>query len=252
VARRIMNVRPLAVHVDAGWNSELAVANIKRIVEKLDIDLVTYVVDWDEMRELQKAFLRSGIANQDIPQDHAFAAKTYELAAKHGVRYLLTGSNLATEGILPASWGSDAMDARLVRSIFRRFGRGRLDTFPIMPWWKRYFFYPKIKGLTVARPLDLLPYSKEAAMQLLSSEYGWVYYGGKHYESRWTKFFQGYFLVKRWGYDKRRAHLASLVVSGQKTRDAALAEMQDTKALVDAAAELPFVLKKLEMSSSSA
>jgi len=245
LATRELGLRVLAVHVDCGWNSELAVANIDRMVGKLGVDLVTVVVDWAEVRELQKAFLRSGIENQDIVQDHAFAAQVYAVAARHGIRYLLNGGNFATEGILPKGWGSDAMDARLIRGIHARFGRGTLRSYMLMSRWKRYVYYPYVKRIRLVWPLNFVPYGKAPAMALLESEYRWVYYGGKHYESVWTRFFQGYFLPVRYGYDKRRAHLSSLVVAGEITREEALARMR-TRADLDAArAELPYVLRKL-------
>ncbi len=244
-ATKELGLRVLAVHVDCGWNSELAVANIDRMVDKLGVDLVTVVVDWTEVRELQKAFLRSGIENQDIVQDHAFAAQVYDVAARHGIRYLLNGGNFATEGILPQGWGSDAMDARLIRGIHARFGEGTLHTYKLMSRWQRYVHYPYVKRIRLVWPLNYVPYSKAHAMALLSSEYRWVYYGGKHYESVWTRFFQGWFLPVRYGYDKRRAHLSSLVVSGEITRDEALERLRTTDDLDAARAELPYILRKL-------
>lgn len=241
-------VRPLAVHVDAGWNSDLAVRNIEALCKKLDIDLHTIVIDWEAMRNVQIAFLRSGVENQDIPQDHAFFAALYSYAVKNGVRYVFHGSNYATESILPAAWGYDAMDATYLCAIVRRFGEGRLKNYPVVTFWKYYIYYPYIKEMNVVRPLNFIPYGKGSAIRELERDYDWHYYGGKHWESRFTKFFQGYYLPTRFGYDKRKAHLSSLIVSGEITRDEALAEME--KPIYppeELDADRAFVLEKLQI-----
>lgn len=219
-------LRTLVVHVDTGWNSELAVKNIENIVTRLGFDLVTHVVDWEEMQDVQYAFFKSGVPNQDIPQDHAIGAGFYNFAARYGVKWSFSGSNLACESILPESWGHDAMDLTHIRDIHRRFGRRSLREFPTMSYLVYNFHHQVIRGMNVARPLDLLPYNKATAMGVLKKDLGWRYYGGKHYESRFTKFFQGWYLPAKWGYDKRLAHLSSLVVTGQMTRDQALAEFR--------------------------
>jgi N-acetyl sugar amidotransferase len=239
-------LRPLAVHVDAGWNSELAVKNIECIVKALDIDLVTLVVDWKEMQDLQAAFFRSGVANQDIPQDHAFVAGVYRMASKHGIKYVLNGGNYATESILPTSWGYNALDLRHIKGIHRRFGKGRLSKYPTINFFKYYVYYPYIRGIRAVRPLNYIDFNKAAAIEHLSAEYGWRYYGGKHFESRFTKFFQAHYLPEKFGYDKRRAHLSSLIVSGQLSRDDALAEMaQDIYPDGKLPEERAYVIKKL-------
>ncbi len=242
-------LRALAVHVDGGWNSELAVKNIEQIVTKAGLDLVTHVVDWDEMRDLQLAFLKSHVANQDSPQDHAFFAGLYHFAVKADIKYVISGSNYATESILPVSWGYDPMDIRHLKHIHKRFGTQPLKTFPLVDFYQFHIYYPRIKNMTVLRPLNLMPYSKSQAIDYLEKEYGWRYYGGKHYESRWTRFFQAYYLPKKFGYDKRKAHLASIVVSGEITREEALKELE--KPLYsgnELAEDLAFVAKKLGIS----
>lgn len=248
VAKEMMQLRPLAVHVDAGWNSELAVRNIENLTKGLDIDLFTYVVDWEEMRDLQVAYLKAAVPNQDVPQDHAFFAKLYEFAVDRRIKYVLTGSNIATESILPQAWGYNATDSRQLRTIHKRFGSRPLETFPISGLLRSYLYYPYIRGMKVVRPLDLIEYDKEKAIAFLSERFGWTYYGGKHFESRWTRFFQSYYLPVKFGYDKRRAHLASLVVSGQMTREAALAELKsppyDPASLRE---DMEYVSKKLEL-----
>lgn len=218
-------LRPLAVHVDAGWNSELAVKNIENLVKTLDIDLFTHVVDWDEMRDLQLAFFRAGVANLDVPQDHAFTAAVFAYAARNNIRYVLSGGNYATESILPRAWGYNAMDLRHLTAIHKRYGKVRLRTFPKVNFFQYYVYYPRILGMRTVRPLNLMPYNKAAAMRILEDQVGWRYYGGKHYESRFTKFFQAHYLPTKFGYDKRRAHLSSLIVSGQMTREEALDEL---------------------------
>lgn len=239
-------LRPLVVHVDAGWNSELAVMNIEQICRKLRLDLVTHVVDWEEMQDMQLAFLRSNLANQDVPQDHAFFAALYGYAIKADIRYVISGSNFATESILPQSWGYDAMDATHIKAIHARFGRRKLRNFPIVSFFNLYFRYPLLLKMDVLRPLNYIPYNKEEAIRILERDYGWRYYGGKHYESRWTRFFQAYYLPHKFGYDKRKAHLSSLVLSGQLSRASALEELR--KPLYDKrllAEDKAFVAKKL-------
>lgn len=239
-------LKPLAIHVDGGWNSELAVKNIENIVKKLDIDLYTYVVDWEEMQDLQVAFLRSGVANQDVPQDHAFFAALYSLAISKNIRYVLSGGNLATESILPTAWGYDAMDSRHLKAIHKRFGQRKLKKFPIVSYFKLRVYYPYIKRMKVVRPLDFMPYNKQEAMEILGKELDWRYYGGKHYESRFTKFFQGYYLPQKFGYDKRKAHLSSLIISEQMTRAEALEEMEkDLYPTEQLQEDRQFIAKKL-------
>jgi N-acetyl sugar amidotransferase len=250
VARRQLGLRMLAVHVDAGWNSELAVKNIENIVKRLDIDLHTHVVDWEEMRDLQLAFLRSGVANQDVPQDHAFFAALYRFAVAKGIRWVLSGGNIATESVLPPAWGYNAMDLRHVKSIHRRFGSLPLRTFPTCSFLEYYLYYPFIRGMRVVRPLNYMRYVKSEALATLEHELGYRYYGTKHGESRFTKFFQNYWLPERFGYDKRRAHLSSLVLSGQLTREQALAELAVPSYAnpAELAEDKAFVAKKLGLS----
>lgn len=239
-------LRPLAVHVDAGWNSELAVKNIEQMLTRLGLDLVTHVVDWEDMKEMQLAFLRSHVANQDIPQDHAFFAGLYSYAVKSDIKYVISGANYATESILPVAWGYDAMDARHVAGIYRQFGTRKLNNFPIISFFKYYFYFPRIYGMKIVCPLNYIPYNKTDAIDYLERNYGWRYYGGKHYESRWTRWYQAYYLPKKFGYDKRKAHLASLIVTQQMTREAALAELEKPLYTDNELAEdTAFVAKKL-------
>ncbi len=224
---KLVGLRALVIHVDTGWNSELAVKNIENTVQSCGFDLFTHVVDWEQMQDVQYAFFSSGVPNQDIPQDHAITAGFIRNATRHKVRWAFSGSNLACESILPQSWGYDNMDLRHIRDIHWRFGRRRLKSFPQLSYLENVLSYQLLRGLKVAKPLDFLPYSKAAAMATLEREVDWRYYGGKHYESRFTKFFQAWYLPSKWGYDKRLAHLSSLVVSGQMSRNAALSEFEN-------------------------
>ncbi|MCZ8295336.1 MAG: N-acetyl sugar amidotransferase [Rhodobacteraceae bacterium] len=241
-----LGLRPLVVHVDAGWNSELAVNNIQNIVQRLNLDMHTLVIDWPEIRDLQRAYFLSGIANLDVPQDHSFIASLYSEARKYGIKDILSGGNMQTESILPNAWGYDASDAVSIKAIHRKFGTVRLRKYPLMSPWKRYVYYPFIIGMKKHTPLNFIDYNKEEAKALLINELGWRDYGGKHYESVFTKFFQAHYLPTKFGYDKRLAHYASLVVSGQMTRAQAQGEMQkplyDQKELEE---DKTFWIKKL-------
>lgn len=220
-------LRPLVVHVDAGWNSEIAVKNIENIVKKLGLDLYTFVVDWNEMQDLQLAFFKAGVHNQDIPQDHAFAAVLYNWAAKNNIKYVLNGSNMATESILPSAWVYNNMDLKHIKAIHKQFGQRKLKKFPMLSFFKYYIYYPYLKGVKVLKPLNYMHYNKSEAMGILHNELDWKYYGGKHYESRFTKYFQAHYLPEKYGFDKRRAHLSSLIVSGQYTREQSLEDLKN-------------------------
>lgn len=249
VARKELGLRLLAVHVDGGWNSELATRNIENIVRKLDIDLHTYVVDWEEMQDLQRAFLRAGLANQDVPQDHAFFAALYSNAQAYGLRYVLSGGNLATESVMPSEWAYNAMDLRHLEAVHRRFGNGRLRTFPRVNFFRYYFWNRYVKRMQVVRPLNYLPYVKDEAIATLERELGFQYYGGKHFESRFTKWQQLFYRPRKFGYDERRAYLSSLILSGQLTRAQALEALAgDTENERQAEKDTEYILKKLAIS----
>ncbi len=249
LAKVEMKLNPLVVHVDAGWNSQIAVNNIEKMVKKLDLDLLTYVVDWNEIRELQVAFLKSSLANQDVPQDHAFFAKLYQVADENNIACTITGSNLTSESILPKSWGYDASDSIQIKAIFRKFGRGKLKNYPIMSWWKNKIYWPYIKKINVVKPLNFIDYNKNEAIEFLQKNYDWKYYGGKHHESKWTKFFQAYYLPSKFGFDKRKAHISSMIVAEQVTREEALQELeQPLYDSVELREDISYVEKKLGLS----
>ena len=222
-----MGLRPLVVHVDAGWNSELAVANIEAIIKYCDYDLYTHVVDWEEMRDLQLAYLRAGVANQDVPQDHIFFSILYHIANKKGIRFVLSGGNVATESIFPASWHGNAMDSVNLKAIHKEFGEGKLSQYKTVSFFEYYFWYPIIKRMRTVRLLDYIIYDKAKATVELEETIGYKPYARKHGESQFTKFFQNYYLPTKFGFDKRRPHLASMIVSGQISREDALARLEE-------------------------
>ena len=223
-----LGLRPLAVHFDSGWNSELAVDNIHNIVTRLGLDLYTHVVDWREMKDLQLSFFKASVANADIPTDHAFGYVAYTQAQKYGIKYILSGANFASESILPTAWGYDAGDAKHVKAIQKRFGSVKLKTYPLMGLVKRNLWYPEVRRIRTIPILNLLPYVYTDAKKAIADELGWRDYGGKHYESVFTRYFQGYYLPHKFGFDKRLAHYSSLIMSEQMTRDEALALMETT------------------------
>jgi len=222
-AKEKLGLRPLIFHVDAGWNSQEAVNNIERLVDGLGLDLHTEVVDWSEMRDLQLAFFKAQVPHIDTPQDHAFFAALYNFAAKNGFKYILTGANYSTECIRnPLDWHYHATDLRHLKDIHRRFGERPLVTFPLADIFTYKIYYRYVKGVRVVRPLNYVPYIKEDAMRVLAQRFGWQRYEHKHYESRFTRFYEGYWQPKKFGIDKRRRDFSSLILTKQMTRDEAL------------------------------
>lgn len=220
-------LRPLVVHVDAGWNSELAVANIEKIVKYCNFDLHTHVVDWEEMRDLHLAFLKAGVANQDVPQDHVFFASLYHFATRNNIRYILSGGNLATEGVFPKAWHGSAMDAINLKAIHAKYGDRKIKTYSTISFFEYYIWYPFVKKMRTVRPLNFMPYDKTAALAELEEHIGYKPYARKHGESIFTKLFQNHYLPIKFGYDKRRPHFSSLIVSEQMTREEALTKLAE-------------------------
>lgn len=219
-----LGLRPLAVHLDNGWDSELAVKNVERTLKTLDVDLYTYVIDWEEFRDLQLSFLKASTPDGEVPTDHAILAVLYQAAAARGVRYVLSGTNVATEAVLPLKWGYGYFDWRYLRSVHRMFGGRKLRTYPHFGLF-RLAYYVLWKRIRLVPILNYIHYDKQAAMKTIENKLGWVYYGGKHYESIYTRFFQAYILPSKFNIDKRRAHFSNLVWSGQWTREQALEAM---------------------------
>lgn len=250
LAKERFGLRPLIFHVDAGWNSPQAVHNIEKVVEGLGLDLHTEVINWKEMRDLQLAFFKAGVPHLDVPQDHAFGAALYRFAAKHGIKFILNGGNYSTECVRePLEWAYHASDLRHLKDIHRRFGTIPLKTFPLSDIFTYKIYYRFFKGVKVVRPLNFVPYIKEEAMQFLQDRFGWEKYEHKHYESRFTKFFEGYWLPTKFGYDKRRAHFSSLILTNQMTREDALNKL--AKPAFDEATiaqDFEYVATKLDIS----
>ena len=221
------NLRPLVFHVDAGWNSQIAVNNIERLVDGLNLDLYTEVINWEEMKDLQLAYFKSGVPHIDTPQDHAFFATMYRFASKHNINTILTGGNYSTECIRnPIEWMYYQSDSIQLKDIHKKFGQKPLKSFPItnILWHKIYL--PYIKKIKLIRPLDYIPYHKEKSMQLLVDKFGYQKYPQKHFESRFTQFYESYWLLKRFGYDTRRVQYSSLILTKQMTRDKALEKLE--------------------------
>lgn len=241
-------LRILAVHFDNGWNSELAVQNIERVISTLGIELYTYVVDWDEFKDVQLAFLKASVIDLELPTDHAMLATLYRIALEQDVTYILSGHNIVTEYVLPKNWYFNKRDHIHIKDVHCKFGTKPLQTFPLFNSWLK--FRAEWRGIKAEALLNLVPYNKTDVKKLISEKLGWRDYGGKHYESIFTRFYQGYILPTKFGVDKRRAHLSNLICSGQISRDQALLELD--KPIYDAKqleADHQFVLKKLNLSA---
>jgi N-acetyl sugar amidotransferase len=227
VAKEQLGLRPLVFHVDGGWNSQIAVNNIEVLVEKLGLDLYTEVIDWEEMRDLQLAFFKSGVPHIDIPQDHAFFATMYNFAAKHNIRHILTGANHSTECVKnPMEWIYFGTDVTQIRDIHSKFGQRPLKSYPLSNILRHKIYLRYVRGIRVVRPLDYVPYHKDDAMELLHQRFGWQKYPQKHFESRFTRFYEGYWLPKKFGYDTRKVQYSSLILTKQMTRSDALEKLK--------------------------
>lgn len=220
-------LRPLVFHVDGGWNSDIAVNNIQMLVEKLNLDLYTEVINWEEMRDFQLAFFKSGVPHLDIPQDHAFIATLYHFANKHGIKYIMNGGNFATECVRnPLEWLYYGTDMAQLKDIQRRFCTKPIKTYPFSSILFHKVYLRHIRGIKVVKPLNYLPYTKQMASETLERLYGWKPYPQKHFESRFTRFYEGYWLPTRFGYDTRRVQYSSLILTGQMTRAEALEKLK--------------------------
>ena len=224
VAKEIMGLRPLLLHVDAGWNTQQAVENIEKLVDGLKLDLYTEVINWEEMKDLQVAFFKSQIADQDLPQDAAFFSALYKFAKKYKIKYIITGSNYSTECCRePEAWGGyPGIDITLFNDIHKKFGKKKLKSFPLVDILQYKIIYKYVYGMKVIKPLNNVPYIKKDAEELLMSKFGWQKFQHKHHESRFTRFYEDYWLPRKFGFDKRRAHFSSLILTGQMTYNEAL------------------------------
>lgn len=233
-------LRPLVFHVDGGWNSELAVNNINVMIDKLSLDLYTEVINWEEMKDFQLTYFKSGLSNIDVPQDHAFVATLYNFAEKHNIKYILNGGNISTECVRnPLEWLYYGTDMAQIKDLLKRFGTRKLETYPFSSVLRHKIYLRYIRGVEVIKPLNYMPYIKEEAMQFLSDEYGWRPYPQKHFESRFTRFYEGYWLPKKFGYDTRKVQYSSLILTKQMTRGEALKKLEKP-AIDDEQARLDF------------
>lgn len=242
-------LRVLLLHLDNGWNSEISVRNIVSISDKLGFDYQSYVLDWEEFRDLQVSFLLASVPEMETPTDIAIPAALHKTAAKYGVKYILSGGNFATEGILPKTWHYNARDLKYLKYIHRKFGNGKLKTFPLFGW-KEETWYKLVKGIRYVYILNQVPFSKKEAMVILERELGWRYYGGKHHESKYTGFVQSYILPEKFKIDYRRATFSTQICAGELKREEALAELRarpfDPEKVI---VEKEYICKKLQIST---
>jgi N-acetyl sugar amidotransferase len=242
-----LGLRPLAVHLDNGWNSELAISNIRNVLHKLEIELHTYVLDWEEFRDLQLSFLKASTPDSEIPSDHAIVALMRKIADKEGIP-VIWGVNFSSEAILPQAWSQGHMDWTYIRNVQHKFGSRKLKNYPHYSIWK-LIYYNRIRRQKLYNLLNFVNYNKEDAKKRLEKEVGWRDYGGKHYESVYTRIFQSYILPVKFGYDKRRAHYSSLILAGQMTREDALEKLTTPPFdSVEIERDIEFLIKKLQIS----
>jgi len=221
-----IGLNPLIFHVDAGWNSQIATNNIEKLVDKLNLNLVTHVIDWEEIKDLQLAFFKSGVSHIDTPQDHCFFAMMYKFAKKYNIKYILTGANNSTECINnPLEWMYYQSDAIQLLDIHKKFGSKPLKNFPITSVLWNKLYLPYIKNIKTISLLNYIPYKKEEAMELLVKKFDWQPYNQKHFESRFTRFYESYWLPERFGYDVRKVQFSSLILTGQMSREEALEKL---------------------------
>ena len=245
-------LRPLVFHVDGGWNTDIAVNNIQVLVEKLGLELFTEVINWEEMKDFQLAFFKSGVPHIDVPQDHAFVATLYKFANKHGIKYILNGGNISTECVRnPLEFLYYGTDMAQINDIRRHFSTNPMRTYPFSDILFHKIYLRYVRGLKVVKPLDWMPYTKALARETLIREYGWTPYPQKHFESRFTKFYEGYWLPERFGFDTRRVQFSSLIMTGQMTREDALSQLErlayDPETIGH---EFDYIAKKLGITSA--
>ena len=243
-----LDLRPLVVHMDNGWNTVESVINIKEVCSKLDLDYDCYVLDWEEFKDLQLAFMKSSIVEMEIPTDIAIQGVLHKIAAENNIKYIISGGNHATEGILPQSWFYNPRDLTLLKAIHKRFGKVRLRTFPAFDW-KQEIYYKLVKGIKNIYLLNYVPYSKNDAIETLENILGWKNYGGKHYESKFTGFVQSYIQPVKFNVDYRRATYSTQICMGEITREEALLDLQKSPYNTDKIEEdKTYVSKKLGIS----
>lgn len=244
-----LGLNPLIVHFDNGWNSEIAVANIEKIINKLGFDLSTYVIEWDEFRDIQRSYFKASVIDIEVVSDHAISASMFKIARQHGIKYVLSGTNFGTEHTMPPSWVYRKQDLVNLKDIQRRFGTMPIRSFPTLPTWRFQAAHKLGWGQRYVEFLNDLPYSRKGAIAELDREFGWVDYGGKHYESVFTKFYQAYVLPTKFKVDKRRPHFTDMIHNGEMTRQEALSALTHAPyESVELAQDRDYVLKKLGFS----
>ena len=251
IAVKEFGLRPLVFHTDGGWNSELAVHNILVLVEQLGLDLYTEVINWEEMRDFQLALLKSGVPHIDIPQDHAFIATLYNFAEKYKIKYILNGGNISTECVRnPMEWIYYGTDMIHLHDIMEQFSTIKMESYPFSSILRHKFYLRYIRRVKVIKPLNYVPYIKSDALKLLQKEYGWKPYPQKHFESRFTKFYEGYWLPERFGFDTRKVQYSSLILTRQMTREDALEKLKnpayDPNTIED---EFKYIATKLQITT---
>ena len=248
-----LNLKPLIYHVDAGWNSNTSVSNIEKIIDKLNLDLVTDVIEWQEIKDLTLSYFKAGVPSLDNIQDHAIFGSLYNFVEKENIKYIVTGANLQSEFIrAPLNWAYHASDTRQMKDIHSRYGSIKLKTFPYYDIFKSKFFLKMFKKVKMFYPLNLIKYSKENAINILKNNYDWIPYERKHHESRFTAFYENYWSLKRFGHDRRRLTFSSLILSGQMTRQNALNKIkQEPISKNNLEEELNFICNKLEISRNT-
>ena len=240
-----LGLRPLAVHVDNGWNSEESVNNIKNVCNQLNIDYLSYVLDWEEFKDIQLSILKSSIVEVEIPTDIAITSVLHKVASENNIKYIVMGANYATEGILPESWVYNPKDLKLLKGIQKKFGTRKMKSFPTFDY-KVEMYYKFIKGIRIIYLLNYLPYAKEEAIETLKEKVGWKNYGGKHHESYYTRFVQSYLQPVKFNLDYRRATLSSQICSGEVTREYAMEQLKKNSYEIDNLEfEKEYISKKL-------
>ena len=245
------NLRPLVFHVDGGWNSQLATNNIEKLIDKLNLELYTHVVNWNEMQDLQLSFFKSGVPHIDVPQDYAFFSTMYNFASKYNVKTIVTGGNFSTECVRnPKEWMYYQSDTIQLKDIQKKHGKRKLKEYQLTNILWHKLWLPYIKGVKLIRLIDYMPYNKKEAENILVNNYGFQTYPQKHFESRFTRFYESYWLYERFGYDTRRVQLSSLILTNQMTREEALKELEtapyDKENIIH---EFEYVANKLNIST---
>lgn len=244
-----MGLSVLLLHCDNGWNSITAVENIKKIVDKTGFDLETYVINWKEFKDLQRSFIKAGVIDIEVLTDHANRAAMFRIAKKYKIKYVVSGANYATEHSMPRGWSWNKRDLMNIKGIQRQFGTLPLKTFPTLGSFEILIYTELGLGLKYIEPLNNIIYRKDKAMEKLHEYFDWQYYGGKHYESKFTKFYQAYILPKKFKVDKRQVHLSDLMRNGEITYEEAEAEFNEViYDDVELKRDREFFLKKLSFS----